>query len=329
MYRNDQRDTLLNRWIIYAVFIAAAYISVTFAYNQMIAEPLADSWISIHQKVINQTAPKPIQYRILTYYLVEGLHRITHVSLWRMDLIVRFIFTTLSMIYLFKYLRRWFDLSASSIGVLIIAAILPVTYMDYIHQPHDIPNLLFTILALMYIRDKKEAWLILLIPIAMLNRESFVMVLWVWFFYNFNRLPFKTLIPEFILFSCIGIAIYLALPYYFGPRESYVEIFQLKTNLSAEMIPKWLLRLIAFAGPLTLAGFIRFKSKPLFLRRSLPFVAIYMITNFLFGMYNETRLFLPILPVIIPLGLATIFPFDDPDQAQPGSRDMGAENANR
>jgi hypothetical protein len=121
------------------------------------------------------------------------------------------------------------------------------------------------------------------------------------------------LLLEFVLFGLISMAIYLALPYYFGPRPNYVDTIQLANNLNPPVIRKWLGRLIAFVGPLLIAGLIGFKSKPLFLRRSMGFVIVYMIVNFVVGKYQETRLFLPILPVIIPLGLATIFPAHDPD----------------
>ena len=310
----DERDTLLTRWILYALFIAAAYISVSYAFHLMLGESMAESRIMIHNKVINGTAPKPVQYRILTYYIVEGIHRLSNISIWRLDLILRFVFTTLSLAYLFKFFRRWFGFAASAAGALILPAVLPVTYIDYIHQPHDIPNLFFTILALQFIRDRREGWLILLIPFAMLNRESFLIVIWMWIFYNFDRLPLKLLVTQFVLFVMIGIVIYLALPYYFGPRENYVEMLQLANNLKSGMFIKWFSRLLAFMGPLLIAAFIRLRSKPLFLKRSLGYVAIFMVVNFLFGMYQETRLFLPVLPVVIPLGLAAIFPAYDPDK---------------
>jgi len=304
----DSRDTLFARWILYAILILAAYISVSYAFNLMISQPLSDTRLGIHKMVITGIAPKPVQYRILTYYIVEGAHRITGMAIWRLDLVLRFIFTSLALIFMFKFLRRWFDFAVSAMGPLIILAVLPVTYIDYIHQPHDIPNLFFTILALGFIRDKKEAWMILLIPIAMLNRESFIFVIWAWFFYNYDRLPFKLLLTEFTLLALIALAIYFTLPYYYGPRLNHVDMIQLKNNLNPGMMFKWLSRLVAFVGPLVVASFVRFKSKPLFLRRSMGYVAVFMIANFIVGKYQETRLFLPILPVLIPLGLAAIFP---------------------
>lgn len=304
----DSRDTLFARWILYAILILAAHITVSFAFNLMISEPLSDARLAIHKMVISGTAKKPIQYRVLTYYLVEGAHRITGMSIWRLDLVLRFIFTSLALAFMFKFLRRWFDFAVSAMGALIILAVLPVTYIDYTHQPHDIPNLFFTILALGLIRDKKEAWMILLIPIAMLNRESFIFVLWAWFFYNYDRLPIKLFLGEFTLLALIALAIYFALPHYYGPRTNYVDIIQLKNNLNPAMALKWFSRLVAFVGPLVVASLVRFKSKPLFLRRSLGYVAVFMVANFIVGMYQETRLFLPILPVLIPLGLAAIFP---------------------
>jgi hypothetical protein len=313
----DQRDTTLARWILYLILIAAVYISVSYAFYLMIAEPLKDTRTMIHQKVISETAPKPVQYRILTYYTVEGIHRLTGMAIWRLDLLLRFLFTTLSCVYLFKFMRRWFDFSASAVGALIIPGLLPVTYIDYIHQPGDMPNLFFTILALIAISRKKEAWLLLLIPVAMLNRESFILVLCVWVFFNYDRLPFKLLLTEFVLLGLIALAVYFALPYYYGPRMNYVETIQLKNNIDPALMYKWITRLLAFSGPLFLAAVIKFRSKPIFLRRSLGYVLVFLCVNFLFAMYQETRLFLPILPVMIPLGLAVIFPAHDPDR-EPG-----------
>ncbi|MFH1514125.1 MAG: hypothetical protein ABIG42_01565 [bacterium] len=320
----DNRDTIRAKWILYAILILAAHLSVSYAFYLMISEPLSESRFQIHNSVIAGTAPKPLQYRIMTYYLVEATHRITGMSIWRLDLILRFIFTSLSLIFMFKYLRRWFDFAASAIGPFIILAILPVTYVDYTHQPHDIPNLFFTILALGLIRDKKEAWLLLLIPVAMLNRESFIFVLWAWFFYNYDRLPIKLLIADFTLFSLFALVIYLALPHYYGPRDNYVDTIQLSHNLKPEFILKWFKRLVAFIGPLVVGTCIAFKSKPLFLRRSLGFVGIFMAVNFVVGMYHETRLFLPVLPVMIPLGLSAIFPAFDPDNKNISSGELTA-----
>lgn len=313
----DQRDTVLARWILYIILIAVVYISVSYSFYLAIAAPLKDTRMMIHQKVIEGTAPKPIQYRILTYYIVEGVHRLTGMAVWRLDLVLRFIFTTLSCIYLFMFMRRWFDFAASAIGALIIPGLLPVTYIDYIHQPGDMPNLFFTILALIAISRRKEAWLLLLIPVAMLNRESFILVLWAWVFFNYDRLPFKLLLTEFALLGVIALAVYFALPYYYGPRLNSTETIQLKNNFDPDMMYKWVTRLLAFSGPLFIASMIKFKSKPIFLRRSLGFVLIFLVVNFLFAKYQETRLFLPILPVMIPLGLAVIFPAHDPDR-EPG-----------
>ena len=306
-------ETLLARIVVYAVLVAVAYISVSYAYYVMLGQPMGKVILKIHESVIGGLAQKPIQYRILTYYIIEALHRLSGMAILRADLVVRFIFTAFALIFFQNYMRRWFDFPASIVGALIVGAILPVTYIDYIHQPHDVPNLLFTIIALGLIRDKKESWLILLIPIAMLNRESFIFVLWAWFFYNYDRLPVKTLILEFAFFGLLSLVVYMALPYYFGPRPNYVDTVQLANNLNPLMFRKWLGRLIAFIGPLTVAGCIGFKSKPKFLRRSVGFVIIYMVVNFVVGMYQETRLFLPVLPVIVPLGLATVFRANDPD----------------
>ena len=310
---HDERDTRFARFMVYLILIAIAYITVSYAYYLMLAEPLGKSQMMIHRMVIEGTAPKPIQYRILTYYMVEALHRLTGAAVWRLDLLIRFVFTSLSLIYFHRFMRGWFDFTASTVGTLILGALLPITYVDYIHQPQDIPNLLFTILAFGFIRNRCEAWLLLLIPIAMLNRESFIFVFWAWLFYNIARIPFKTMIAEFLLLALITLAIYLALPYYFGSRAGYVETMQLRNNLDPLTMWKWLSRLVAFIGPMVVAMCVRFKSKPLFLKRALGYVAVYMIVMFFIGKYQETRLFLPILPVMIPIGLASVFPAFDPD----------------
>ena len=310
---HDEMDTRFARFMVYMILIAIAYITVSYAYYLMLAGPLAKAQMMIHKSVIEGTAPKPIQYRVLTYYMVEALHRLTGIAVWRSDLILRFAFTSLSLIYFQRFLRGWFDFTSSAVGALIMGALLPITYVDHTHQPHDIPNLFFTILALGFIRNHREAWLLILIPIAMLNRESFIFVFWAWLFYNIARIPFRTIVVEFLLFTLIALVVYLALPYYFGPRASYVEMVQLKNNLNPPMMWKWFSRLAAFIGPMVLALCMKFKSQPVFLKRSLGYVAVYMIVMFFIGKYQETRLFLPILPVLIPLGLASIFPVYDPD----------------
>lgn len=309
----DQNDTSLNRWLFYLLIFAATYISISFAFNMMIVKPQMAGRIIIHESIINKTAPHPIQYRILPYYLSEGLMRLTGISLRRVDLIIQFIFTYFSMVLLFRYLRKWFSFSVSALGVTFFLSVLPVTYMDYTSQSHDFPNLFFTILALMLIRDRREFWLILLIPVAMLNRESFIIVLWVWFCYNYDKLGFKMLFLEFVLFSIVAIATYLGLVNYFGARPGYVEALQINTNLDIKMIAQWLPRLLCFAGPLIVLSFLNFKSKPVFMRRSIVYLIIFMVVNFVFGIYRETRLFLPIIPVILPMGLAAIFPAHDAD----------------
>lgn len=259
-----------------------------------------------HNLIINGDGYYPDQYRILTYYIAQLLisckipFHIAYVSL-------RFLFTFLGACLLHIYLGKWFDLKESTIGCLYFFIVLPVTFIGYEMQPTDPLNFIFFLLGYTFIRDEKNILLAVLIFISMLNRETTLMLIPVFFFYTLGRFDFLKVLKTLFYLTATAFSAYLVLRYIYGLREPYVTASYLEI-LKDNVTNVWsYINLLLFFNVGWVLAFKNLRAKPLFLKRSLLMVPIFFILHLLVGRILEIRLFLPLLPIFIPLVLFSIF----------------------
>src|SRR5947209_5978461 len=127
-----------------------------------------------HRAIVSGHGPYPEQYRILRFRIADLLMRAGLSLPWAYGLL-RFSFTTASLLIFYRFLRAWFEPLHALLGFFMAAAILPFSYLYYGMQVTDPLNMLVFFLAAWAIRDGRDNWLFPLVAVGMLNRETVIL----------------------------------------------------------------------------------------------------------------------------------------------------------
>jgi len=267
----------------------------------MRVEPVAQT---LHLQVMTNKAPAPIQYRIFQYYAAEGLIRLG-VPFRGAYFSLRFLFTFLAAAALHVFLGFFFAPVICVLGTLYFFAVLPLVYYGYFMQPMDIPNLFFMLAGCILILKKKDLWLVPLIFVAMLNRETAILLVLVYLFVRSDELKLPALALRTGLMFAVGMLTYAALRKVFSMKHYYADLYYLGSNLSD---PKAYLHALALFGPFIPLSLMKFGEKPKFIRRAMLFVPFFVIIHYTMTIMREPRLWLPVLPFMLAAGLWTVVP---------------------
>jgi hypothetical protein len=250
-----------------------------------------------HTRVMAGTYVSPIQYRILTYALAEGLVRLG-LPIHSAHEIWRVIFTALSLFVLYKFLRGWFSPMLSLLGMFILAAIIPLTYVYYMMGVTDPLNMLVFFLAFWAMRERRDVWLIPLVAIGMLNRESPILIPLFYVAVRWGE-PFRQWLPIFLGTSVAAVGIYVLLRLVYRPVCcDYGVVEALLVNLA-----DWR----AYLGAIVVFNiglwgtWIGWRRRPEFLRRLSLMVPVFILPYLLQGTVRESRYYLPLLAIVIPM----------------------------
>jgi len=115
-------------------------LATTFAHDWYIDSRTQPVCKALHEQVMTNNAPAPIQYRVFQYYAAEGLMRMG-VPFRGAYFFLRLLFTFLAAVTLHYFLAYWFSPVVCVLGTLYFFGALPVAYLRYYMQPMDIPNL--------------------------------------------------------------------------------------------------------------------------------------------------------------------------------------------
>lgn len=282
--------------IIFYLFVS---LGVSIVHLYKVDLPHHNHILELHQKVINNFGPAPIQYRILSYYLAEFLRKVG-VAFDYTYFIIRFAFTFLAILALHFFWIKWLKPTLCSIGVLFLLAIMSFTYMNYYHQPTDPLNLLFFIISFWLIRERKDYLLVPILFISIFNRETTILIPLVYFFYRYDELPLKKLFLRFGFISLSVLIPYIGLKFIYGVKQYYCEAVMFYINFH-----DWR----SFYYPLILYSifwffaFVKIKQKPKFIKRSLLILPFFLLVHYWIAIAIEVRLFLPLAPLIIASAL--------------------------
>ena len=301
---------------LFYVLIAYALLTcgTMWLHARVIERPQEGMRRALHAQVLENRAGAPTQYRFLVFYAAEGLQRAGVPFDWSY-LIIRGLFTFLAAAAFHFFLLRWFRPVGAFAAVLFFFAVLPSTYFQYFMQPQDMVNLFLFIAGLMLIRDRRDALLAPLLFIAMLNRETAVLLVFVYLFYRYDELPLGTLLLRGGAFFLVCAGTYAGLRAVFGPHEyEFTDFIFLEENTltfmsyaSVALVP----------GVFIAAAWKSLARRPKFLARAVLLTPFFFIIHWTSTRMWEPRLLLPLLPVLVPLGLISIFGEDSGILAAP------------
>jgi len=255
-------------------------------------------WLD-HQRAIRGTVRPPLRYRPLSFWMTELARRAFGSSVLHTDFYLRMLLLFLCCLAFHGYMRRWLDLQTTALGVVVFLALMPMVYWRGYHKLYDFTNLLIFIAGYWLIRERKDSWLVPLLVVGMVNRETAVMLVAVYFFVRWGELPGRRLLLGTGLLGLLSVGVYVGLRLAYG-YESWFHWNELREN---PVDPQTYIFLFLFLNAFWVLAFLDWKRKPRFLRRAMLMVPVFFAIHFVVGYVREVRLFLPLLPLFIPLGL--------------------------
>ena len=284
------------------VFITPCYFNGTLATN--------------HARSLNGVSTAPNQYRLLEYYIPQFIHAIFRLNIVDAYVLQRFVWTALTFIVFHIYLRKWFDGKVSVIGTLFLAATMQWTYFNHIKECEPL-NILIFLLGLYAIREGAWRWLLRILIVGAFNKSTVIFLPLIYFFCWYRVVDLKKLCLRTVLLFAPVIVICGAIRWIYREVPYETSLFKFTYNVhgfieEAGQLPfrfYWAPHLYIFFlyGIFWIMAFMSFGEKPLFLRRAALIIPLFIITHLVIARIDEARLFLPLAPIIIPMGLFSLF----------------------
>ncbi|MFH1612836.1 MAG: hypothetical protein ABIB46_03815 [bacterium] len=248
-----------------------------------------------------------VNIRIATVYFAEGIHRVTNFNILTIYKWIDTIAIFASFLLLFAYLRKTSSLSYSLIGLLYVAAILPLTYFFAYFHPWDRVSLALWIILLMLLRSKRLIFFTSLLVITITVKYDTVLLPGLYILANITWGNwFRIVLRSIIMFSVsLGtlISLYIFSPDGFKNVNIIDLLFKnLKNICETQFSYPPLLGLFI---PISLA-IIGFRRADRFSRASVVFgillcVLLIFTTNFI-----EIRAEMPILLLMLPSAIISL-----------------------
>jgi hypothetical protein len=288
------------------IALCAAIAAASGLLHAMLVDgPAHDGQVDAHLLLITGRGPYPDQYRILSFLLAEGLMRLG-VPFSLSYQLPRFVFTAASLYVFHEYLRGFVRPSLALLGLFMLAAALPLTFLFYSMQPSDPLNMLVFFLGFWALARYRDEWLVPLTAVGVLNRETALLLPLLQALVRVRRAPPARWLPSFCLASLAGVAGYAGLRVVFGLRPAYAPVFP-PVYWRANAIDRatWI-QLAGFFNLTLWMGWRAWRVQPEFLRRAVWLVPLFLVIHFSVGNVREVRYFLPLLPVLVPITLIAL-----------------------
>jgi hypothetical protein len=260
-------------------------------------------------RIIERTASPPDRYRFLMPAISEGPIAVLSGSMPRAAAFDRvytvfYVIAMAAMLWsLFAYVRVWFTDEQALVGVLFVAATLPITTRQHDYAPYSFLEPTFFALALLCILKDRRFLLGLLIAIATLNRETAVFIV---FLYAVSYPPTRQRIVTTVAYATIWAVVLLATRWYGGESELYWDVGKIfVANLSQPLVTVF--NLVALFGIFWWLAADGLRRAPPFVRRTALVIPPYIATLAVWSIWWEVRLLLPMMPILLPLALSSLF----------------------
>jgi hypothetical protein len=170
-------------------------------------------------------------------------------------------------------------------------------------QVTDPLNLLIYILALWAIRDGRDRWLYPLVVIGMLNRETAILIPILYACVRAGQAPLRSWLPHALALAFLAASVYAGLRWIFGLKQPYAQGGVVGIlGFNARHWAGWV-QAFAFFNLALLFAWRGLKRRPVFLRRALLIVPLFFAIHLTVAILREVRLFLPLVPILVPLTL--------------------------
>jgi hypothetical protein len=265
--------------------------------------------------VIAGTEEAPGRYRVLAPWVVDSVGRLTGWTPETAWHVTRALWFALAWVAFQLYLETWFTPLVSLGGTGMAAAVLPITYTNSWPHPDHIPELaLFTVGCLTIVRGK-DGWFALTLVLTALNRETSVLLVGV---YLLARPMTRAHVLRAAALGGLWAAVYVGLRMWRGFQ--HYDYWQLGRNLEfLRLLPPnydpyyrayaWFVVILVVAFAVAAWPALRSRETPRPVRAAAAVVPVLLIMGTLFSSIIETRIFTPVLPLMLP---SLMFALDRP-----------------
>ncbi len=299
MTREDRAASVLYLSVAFAVGF------VDFTVRQYQAHPVTE----YIPGVLAGTYGAPAIYRVLAPYLIDAFNRLSRLDPLTGFLLLRVVFIYAALVITHAYLRVWYSAAASTGGTLALVAMLPLTFTNSYAHPDSFPELVLFTLGCLLIARQRDLLFFVVLVLATLNRETAVFLVLVW---ACDRLPGRwgrADIARAVAFGLTWLAIYAGVRWLRGFQ--HYQYWMLDANVRLlKPLPEgyppykrlvgcfWVV-LLAPSAWLAVRG-ARMSGTPAFMLRTLPVAALFFVVCFTISTVSETRIFLPMFPLLLP-----------------------------
>lgn len=271
--------------------------------------PTLDGNFTFDQAVLARTMDDPYRYRILGAYLVDALARLTPSYKVSFTVIVVAL-EMLALVIFVMLLGRWLRLFAGEalaalatvFTALVVTNVLganPVGYMWL--EPAFVTAALLWLWNFAHGQRAHPLLYALLVVAACLNRET---GLYLVALYGVTILPSRK-VRDWVwgaVYAALGIGIFGLLRVVLGTAGRFWTLERIVAENAADPLITALAAFFLFGAYWWFAWRGR-KYAPPFLRRLVYTLPLYLIPVLVFGIWSETRLFMPIAPLLLALAV--------------------------
>ncbi len=297
------------------VLIFSASLLLGYQYLNQVDVPNFQPRFDLHHQIVQATAPSPYRYRVLAPFAAEWLINLFSVgfpaekAFLLAYAIYDWIAILLSLVFLFFWLRIWFESEPATVGVLFVAATMPIAFQDHYFQPWSLLEPALFSLSLLAIY-RRNLWLLAtLVFLASLNRETavFLPLAFLMTIQGENRQRTQSMFWFWVLLL-IWAVVFFGLRYFRG-NAPHVETVAglLAQNLTPRSLFYAFLNSSLFLGGFWVFVVAGFRYAATFLKKASLVIPFYLLTVFIWGIWQEVRLLFPLYPFLLPLGLSFLY----------------------
>ncbi|MBI4148445.1 hypothetical protein HY490_04095 [Candidatus Woesearchaeota archaeon] len=294
----------LKRWMLYVLMYAVVgFYFVRTGVN-------FEGEVGYHQSVLDKSKEQYAN-RILFPFAVDAVSNVLHTfSLDYFGDVARlyrllYVMVIAAVALAFQnYLRLWFDEKTSVIGTLLLLVSLPFSFIITGHVDSLFDLLLFTVGAHGIVTRK--FWpLPLIVLIGAFNRTTIVFLAMLYFFAEFSNRSWSGVGIRAGVLVGIEVSVNMFVSHMRDVLDKpvYQDVFLWNIGCHHCLISVFLLFHVFWV-----LAFVGLREKPFVLQRWALVVPFYLVVHYLTGYVWETRMFLPLAVILIPLGLFSLFP---------------------
>lgn len=303
---------------------------LAYGYLVRIDLPFYADRLEMHQQILAGTAESPFNYRVLVPFAVEGARRLLATSISDTAAFV-FAYALYELIAIFLvlalllvWLRHWFTAEQALVGALFVGGTMQIALQDHYFQPTSLLEPALFAAGLVAIERRRDTWLAVLVVLASLNRETGVFLALA---FLVARAPgLRRAGPErgrVLAFAAVLLLLWAGV--FFGVRLvrgdvprgiTVAETFARNTSATGLLFA--CIQAPLFLGALWVFAALGFRSAPALVQRLAALVPLYLATVLVWGIWSEVRLLMPLYPLLVPLGLAYVYPARPPSTQSEG-----------